>query len=51
MIEAANQQLDAFGLTPRPFTDGQPEVPLVWDLDGVKCRALIDWLHDGAAGR
>ena len=48
MIEAANRQLDAFDLDPRPFTAGQPEVPLVWDLDGVKCRSLIDWLHDGA---
>jgi hypothetical protein len=46
MVDAANRQLDAFGLNPRPFTDGRPEVCLTWETDGVQCRALIDWLHD-----
>jgi PDDEXK-like domain of unknown function (DUF3799) len=48
MVAAAETQLDAYNLSPRPFTDGRPEVPLVWETDGVACRALIDWLHDDA---
>ena len=48
MLAAAHDQLDEYAMTPRPFTGGRPEVALVWDIDGVACRALIDWLHDDA---
>jgi hypothetical protein len=48
MVAAAHSQLFAYNLEMRPFTDGRAEVPLVWERDGVMCRALIDWLHDGA---
>lgn len=47
MIGVAETALDAVNLAPRPFTAGKPEVALTWDMDGVQCRALIDWLHDG----
>lgn len=49
MVNAAGAQLAAFDLDPVPFTAGKPEQCLTFDLDGVRCRALIDWLHDGAA--
>ena len=47
MLDAALDQLDAHEASPRPFVDGQPEQALVWEEDGVTCRALVDWLHDG----
>jgi hypothetical protein len=28
------------------FTNGAGEVALVWQDDGIWCRALVDWLHD-----
>lgn len=31
---------------PIPFTNGQPEQTLVWEEDGVWCRARLDWLYD-----
>lgn len=46
MVTAANIQLDANTADPRPFTDGAPEQTIIWEEDGVTCRALIDWLHD-----
>lgn len=49
MVNAAGKQLAAFDLDPVPFTAGKPEQCLTFDVDGVRCRALIDWLHDGAA--
>lgn len=48
MVAAAQQQLAACNAIPRPFTGGVAEQTLVWEEDGVLCRALIDWLHDGA---
>jgi hypothetical protein len=39
------RQLAESGLNPVPFTDGEPEQTMVWDEDGVLCRARIDWLH------
>lgn len=47
MVAAADRQINGYTLDPRPFTGGKPEVPLTWEMNGVKCRALIDWLHDG----
>ena len=35
--------------SPTPFTGGQPERMIVWEEEGVLCRALIDWLHDDHA--
>lgn len=46
MVIAANVQLDANAADPRPFTDGLPEQTIIWEDNGVLCRALVDWLHD-----
>lgn len=45
MCDAFREQLPSFGLTPEPLTDGEAERTLVWEEDGVLCRARIDWLH------
>lgn len=49
MYEAARRQLDSGKWDPVPFTGGKPEQCVVWDEDGVACRALVDWIHDGNA--
>jgi hypothetical protein len=41
------RQLAEFDLDPVPFTDGTSEVCLTWEMEGVKCRALLDWVHTG----
>lgn len=48
MVAAARGQLQKF--TPVPFTDGKPEKTLVWNDNGVLCRARIDWLRDDLTG-
>lgn len=49
MVNAMGSQLEAYfqECNPLPFTDGQPEVTMVWEEDGVPCRARVDWLHTG----
>jgi len=47
MALAATRQLDAHEDTPRPLAGGKPEQTLVWQEDGLWCRARLDWLHDG----
>ncbi len=32
--------------TPTPFLGGKPEQTLIWEEDGLWCRARCDWLHD-----
>lgn len=46
MVEAARVQLDGTRADPRPFTDGKAEQTMVWEDNGVLCRALVDWLRD-----
>jgi hypothetical protein len=46
MVSAIAAQLDQLDVTPRPFTDGKPEMTLVWRDRGVLCRARLDWLRD-----
>lgn len=46
MVDAARGQLEKIDTAPALFTDGKPELTLVWEDDGVMCRARIDWLHD-----
>lgn len=46
MVDAAKSQALAINCTPPLFRDGKPEQTLVWEEDGVWCRALVDWLRD-----
>ncbi len=46
MVEAAVAQIDSHEADPALFAPGLPEQTIVWDEDGVTCRARIDWLHD-----
>jgi hypothetical protein len=45
MVAAVAAQIERLELDPRPLTDGAPEQTMVWDEQGVMCRARIDWLH------
>lgn len=47
MAEAARRQLSEYEEQPIPLTGGKPEQTLVWQENGVWCRARLDWLHDG----
>lgn len=46
MVAAIREQLPGLDVDPPVLAAGKPEVPIVWDEGGVKCRALVDWLHD-----
>lgn len=49
MCEAVREQLDALDVDPVPLTDGKPEQTLVWEEQGILCRARLDWLRDDRA--
>jgi hypothetical protein len=49
MVDSVAVQLAALEMQPIPFTDGLPEQTIVWQEDGVSCRARLDWLHTGYA--
>lgn len=49
LFDAFRAQLEQHTADPVPFTDGKPEQTLVWDEDGVTCKARIDWLRDDRA--
>ncbi|NIA70741.1 hypothetical protein HBA54_19255 [Pelagibius litoralis] len=44
MVKVGRQQLDAHEDASVAFTDGKPEVMMVWQEGDVWCRALLDWL-------
>ena len=46
MAEAAREQLARHAARPIPLTNGQAERTLVWQEEGVWCRARLDWLHE-----
>lgn len=46
MILAIYEQLASFDVAPPLFADGKPEQTIVWDENGVTCRARLDWLRD-----
>lgn len=46
MCAAVREQLAVHHADPRLFEDGAPEQTLVWEEDGVVCRARLDWLRD-----
>jgi hypothetical protein len=43
---ATTEQLANVDVAPPLFTDGKPEQTLIWQEDGVTCRARLDWLRD-----
>ena len=45
MAEAAREQLARHAARPIPLTNGKPEQTVVWEEEGVWCRARLDWLH------
>lgn len=49
MVAAAREQLAQHAADPPLFVDGKSERTLVWEDDGVLCRARVDWLHDDHA--
>jgi PDDEXK-like uncharacterized protein DUF3799 len=49
MVAATAARLAALDTAPPPFTDGKPEQTLIWEENGVVCRALVDWLRDDHA--
>jgi hypothetical protein len=46
MVDAVRTQIAELQVDPLPFTDGAPEQTIVWEEDGVLCRARLDWLRD-----
>lgn len=48
MVAATRAQLDAHVDGRTMFKDGQPEQTLIWNENGVWCRARTDWLRHGA---
>jgi hypothetical protein len=46
IAQHVNGQILELGIEPTPFTKGQAEHVIRWDENGVKCRALLDWVRD-----
>lgn len=46
MAAAIRPQTDLVEADPPLFTDGAPERTLVWEEQGVLCKARLDWLRD-----
>lgn len=49
MVESIRWQLAEMDVDPPLFADGQAEETLVWEDQGVTCRARLDWLRDDRA--
>lgn len=49
MVMALEDGLNALTVDPPMFAEGKPELTLLWDEDGVACRARLDWLRDDLA--
>lgn len=46
IVAAIYRQLNSRTDDPRLFAGGKPEQTIVWDEDGVACRARLDYLND-----
>lgn len=46
MVLALEDGLNAQTINSPMFAEGKPELTLLWDEDGVACRARVDWLRD-----
>jgi hypothetical protein len=49
MVAHVRVQLEELDAAPPLLTDGKPEQTLVWQDEGVACRARLDWLRDDHA--
>jgi hypothetical protein len=49
LVRAIGDQLGSHHAEPPLLEDGKPERTLVWEEDGVACRARLDWLRDDLA--
>ncbi len=49
MVAAVREQVACFEIDPPLFAAGKPEQTIVWEEDGVCCRARADWLRDDMA--
>lgn len=49
MVEAVREQIAAHEADPPLFADGKPEQTLLWEEDGVSCKARLDWLRTDLA--
>lgn len=45
-VAAAKAQIEAHPAEPGLFTDGKPEQTIMWEEDGIWCRARLDWRRD-----
>jgi hypothetical protein len=45
MVATVREQLNEFDAEPSVLVGGAPEQMVVWEENGVLCRALLDWLH------
>jgi hypothetical protein len=49
MVAAGRAQLATHEDSADAFTNGKPEQTLIWQEDGIWCRARLDWLPDKGA--
>lgn len=49
IADAIRAQVAGLDVDPPILTDGRPEQTLVWEENGVACKARLDWLRDDHA--
>lgn len=49
IADAIRGQVAGLDVQPPLLTDGKPEQTLVWEENGVACKARLDWLRDDRA--
>lgn len=49
IADAIRGQVAGLDVDPPLLTDGKPEQTLIWEENGVACRARLDWLRDDRA--
>lgn len=49
IADAIREQVAGLDINPPILQDGQPESTLVWEENGVACKARLDWLRDDRA--
>lgn len=49
MVADVREQIAAFPIDPPLLADGKAEQTIVWEDNGVLCRARLDWLHNDLA--